>query len=65
MYHLVWQKQPGAAAWPTTVTVVFPQAQSLLEAQPQPINTTASSATFQFDLDTDREVTVMLSIKQK
>jgi len=59
-YHLVWQKQPGASAWPATVTVVFPASAALLEAQPQPINTTASSATFQFDLSTDREVTVML-----
>ena len=35
-YHLVWQKQPGAAAWPARVTVVFPESMSLLAAQPQP-----------------------------
>jgi hypothetical protein len=58
-YHLTWQKQPGAAAWPTTVTVMLPAGTSLLEAQPQPINTTANSATFQFDLNTDREVSVL------
>lgn len=59
-YHLVWQKQSGAAAWPATVTVVFPEGASLLEAQPQPVNTTANSAMFQFDLNTDREVSVTL-----
>ncbi|HTP10283.1 MAG TPA: DUF4012 domain-containing protein [Anaerolineae bacterium] len=63
VYHLVWQKQSGAAAWPTTVTVVFPVGASLADAQPQPINTTAGSVTFQFDLSTDREITVRL--KQK
>jgi hypothetical protein len=57
-YHLVWQKQPGAAAWPTTVTVIYPTGAALLEAQPQPINTTPNSMTFQFDLNTDHEVTV-------
>jgi hypothetical protein len=57
-YHLVWQKQPGAAAWPARVTVVFPEGLSLFEAQPQPSQTTANSATFQFDLDTDHEVNV-------
>jgi len=62
-YHLVWQKQPGAAAWPTTVTVVFPEDMSLLEAQPQPASATTNSATFQFDLDTDREVS--LAFKNK
>jgi hypothetical protein len=59
-YHLVWQKQPGAAAWPTLVTVVFPAGTMLVEAQPQPINITANSATFQFDLNTDHEVAVTL-----
>ncbi len=58
-YHLVWQKQPGAAAWPTTVTVVFPAGTALLETQPQPVNLTTDSATFQFDLDTDREVNIV------
>jgi hypothetical protein len=62
-YHLVWQKQPGAAAWPATVTVVFPAGRVLLEAQPQPVSTTANSATFQFNLDTDREVGVTLKTK--
>lgn len=59
-YHVVWQKQPGAAAWPTTVTVIYPTGATLAEAQPQPNQTTAHSATFQFDLSTDREVTVTL-----
>lgn len=59
-YHLLWQKQPGAAAWPATVTVIFPAGATLRDAQPQPIATTANSATFQFDLGTDREVSVML-----
>ncbi|NTU65270.1 MAG: DUF4012 domain-containing protein [Chloroflexi bacterium] len=62
-YHLVWQKQPGAASWPTSVTAVFPEGASLLEAQPQPVGTTANSATFQFGLDTDREVS--LTFKEK
>jgi hypothetical protein len=62
-YDLVWQKQPGASAWPTRVTVVFPESMSLLEAQPQPSHTTANSATFQFDLDTDHEVNVTFKIE--
>ncbi len=62
-YHLVWQKQPGAAAWPITVTVIYPAGTSLLEARPQPNSTTASSATFQFDLGTDQEVSVLLQKK--
>jgi hypothetical protein len=59
-YHLVWQKQSGAGAWPTTVTVIYPAGATLVDAQPQPIMTTANSATFQFDLNSDQEVTVML-----
>jgi hypothetical protein len=62
-YHLVWQKQPGAAAWPVVVTIVLPARASLLEAQPQPVATTAGSATFQFDLNTDREVQVTFKLK--
>ncbi len=62
-YHLVWQKQPGAAAWPTRVTVVFPEGLLLLEAQPQPSYSTANSATFQFDLDADHEVNVTFRTK--
>ncbi len=62
-YHLAWQKQPGAAAWPVRVTVVFPEGMSLLEAQPQPVNTTANSAMFQFNLDADHEVNVTLQKK--
>ncbi len=62
-YHLVWQKQPGAAAWPARVTVVFPEGMSLLAAQPQPGTTTANSAVFQFNLDTDHEVNVTFRTK--
>jgi hypothetical protein len=62
-YHLVWQKQPGAAAWPARVTVVFPEGLSLLEAQPQPSHMTANSAMFQFDLDTDHEVNITFKAK--
>ena len=62
-YHLVWQKQPGAAAWPVSVSVMFPEGTSLLEAQPQPGSTTANSATFQFNLDTDHELNVLLQTK--
>jgi hypothetical protein len=62
-YHLVWQKQPGATAWPVGVTVVFPKGMSLLEAQPRLSSTTINSATFQFDLDTDHEITVLLQTK--
>jgi hypothetical protein len=58
-YHLVWQKQAGAAAWPVSVTVLFPAGTTLLEAQPQPANLAANSATFQFDLDTDHEVSLI------
>jgi hypothetical protein len=62
-YHLVWQKQPGAAAWPARVTVVFPESLSLLAARPQPSTTTANSAVFQFNLDTDHEVNVTFKTK--
>ncbi len=62
-YHLIWQKQPGAAAWPVRVTVNFPAGTSLIEAHPQPDSTTANSATFQFGLDTDQEVSVLLQKK--
>jgi hypothetical protein len=62
-YHLVWQKQPGATAWPVKVTVIYPAGTSLLEAHPQPDSTTASSATFQFDLGMDQEVSVLLQKK--
>jgi hypothetical protein len=62
-YHLAWQKQPGTAAWPTTVTVMFPEGTSLLEAQPPPSGTTDQSVTFQFDLDVDHEVYLLLQKK--
>jgi len=60
LYHLVWQKQPGAAAWPATVTLVWPQGVQWIAAQPQPVDRTAQTATFQFDLDTDHEISVTL-----
>lgn len=59
-YHLVWQKQSGAGAWPTTVTVIFPGGATLVDAQPQPLMTTANSAAFQFDLNSDQDVTITL-----
>jgi hypothetical protein len=59
-YHLVWQKQSGAGAWPTTVTVIFPAGATLVDAQPQPIRTTANAAAFQFDLQSDQDVTLIL-----
>ena len=60
VYHLVWQKQPGATAWPVTVTVQWPDNKQLSSAQPQPVETTDHSATFQFNLDADHEVRVSL-----
>ena len=62
-YHLIWQKQPGAAAWPVRVTVVFPAGASLLEAHPQPISTANDAAAFEFALSTDAEVDVWLRMK--
>ncbi|CAG0937639.1 hypothetical protein TFLX_06588 [Thermoflexales bacterium] len=62
-YHLVWQKQPGATAWPVQVTVVFPAGMSLVESQPQPAYTTTNMATFQFNLDADREISVTLNMQ--
>jgi hypothetical protein len=56
----VWQKQPGAAAWPVTITLMWPENMQLSTAQPQPVETTTHTATFQFSLDTDREVSVSL-----
>ena len=63
LYHLVWQKQSGAAAWPVTITLVWPEGMRLSVAQPQPMETTAHAAIFQFNLDTDREVSVTLKNK--
>lgn len=60
LYHLVWQKQPGAAAWPVTITLMWPENMQLSTAQPQPVETTAHMATFQFSLAMDREVSVSL-----
>jgi hypothetical protein len=63
LYHLVWQKQPGAAAWPVIVTLMWPENLQLVTAQPAPVDTTAQTATFYFNLDTDREVSVTLKNK--
>ena len=63
LYHLVWQKQPGAAAWPVAVTLIWPQGIQLSTAQPEPVESTAHTATFQFNLDMDREVSVTLKSK--
>ncbi len=60
LYHLVWQKQPGAAAWPVTLMLRWPEGLQLKSAQPQPVETTAQTATFQFSLEMDREVSVTL-----
>lgn len=60
LYHLVWQKQPGAAAWPATVTLVWPEGMQWIAGQPQPVSRTAQTATFRFSLDTDHEVSVTL-----
>jgi hypothetical protein len=63
LYHLIWQKQPGAAAWPVAVTLIWPEGMQLSTAQPQPVESTAHTATFQFNLDMDREVSVTLKSK--
>ncbi len=59
-YHLVWQKQSGAGDWPARVTVIWPGDLQLVTAQPQPIDLSAHAASFQFALDTDREVAITL-----
>jgi hypothetical protein len=61
VYHLIWQKQPGAGAWPATVTVQWPAGLHLLNARPQALSVTDRSATFEFVLDMDQEVSVTLS----
>jgi hypothetical protein len=60
VYHLLWQKQPGALPWPVNIMLQWPENMQLSAAQPQPIETTAQSATFQFNLDMDHEVRVSL-----
>jgi hypothetical protein len=63
LYHLIWQKQPGAAAWPVTISLMWPADMQLSSAQPRPVETTAQTATFRFSLDTDHEVSVTLKSK--
>jgi hypothetical protein len=63
LYHLVWQKQPGAAAWPVTISLMWPENMQFLAAQPAPVETTAQTAMFQFNLDTDHEISVTLKNK--
>jgi hypothetical protein len=63
LYHLIWQKQSGAAAWPVTISLMWPENLQLVAAQPTPVAATAQMATFQFNLDTDREVSVTLKNK--
>jgi hypothetical protein len=60
-YHLVWQKQPGAGAWPARVTVHWPAGWRLQQAQPQPSSVAAGSARFEFALDRDHEIDVILA----
>jgi hypothetical protein len=60
-YHLVWQKQPGAGAWPATVTVQWPPGLRLMEAYPQPAVVDDQAVMFEFALDRDQEVEVTLS----
>jgi hypothetical protein len=63
LYHLIWQKQPGAAAWPVTISLTWPADMQLVVAQPTPVVTTTQTAIFQFNLDMDREVSVTLKSK--
>jgi uncharacterized protein YbdZ (MbtH family) len=60
-YHVVWQKQPGASAWPAHVTVQWPAGWRLHQAQPQPSSVADQSASFEFALDGDQAIDVILS----
>jgi hypothetical protein len=59
-YHLVWQKQPGASAWPVRVTVQWTAGWRLRQTQPQPVRAADRSASFEFALDRDQEIDVIL-----
>ncbi len=59
-YHLVWQKQSGAGDWPVRVTAIWPDDLHFVAAQPQPVELDSHAASFQFTLDTDREVLITL-----
>jgi len=60
VYHLLIQKQPGAGAWPLTVTVVWPSGWQLVTAHPAPISVADTAAVFQSALDADYEVSVVV-----
>ena len=60
VYHLLIQKQPGAGAWPLTVTVVWSSGWQLVTAHPAPISVADTAAVFQSALDADYEVTVVV-----
>jgi hypothetical protein len=53
-YTLTVQKQPGAIPRPVSVTLVWPEGYTLSQASLPPIQKATGSATFAFDLTTDR-----------
>ncbi len=53
-YTLTVQKQPGAMPRPVSVTLIWPKEYALSEASLPPVWAAAGSATFAFDLTTDR-----------
>ncbi|HET7091209.1 MAG TPA: DUF4012 domain-containing protein, partial [Anaerolineae bacterium] len=53
-YTLTVQKQPGAMPRPVSVTLIWPKEYALSQASLPPVWAAAGSATFAFDLTTDR-----------
>jgi len=61
VYRLLVQKQPGAAAWPLTITISWPDGYTFTAAQPAPASVTDRSITIPLTLDRDQSAEVQLN----
>lgn len=61
VYRLLVQKQPGAAAWPVTITISWPDGYTFATAQPVPESVADRSITIPLTLDRDQQIEVRLN----
>jgi hypothetical protein len=62
VYRLVIQKEPGVPAYPALVAVELPSGAHVLDLTVQPANSDARLLTFDFIMETDFELQILLSL---
>ncbi|HZY45143.1 MAG TPA: DUF4012 domain-containing protein, partial [Anaerolineae bacterium] len=64
VYHLIWQKEPGARAWPIEFAIAWPANWKLVSASPEPKSISARSLIIARNLNTDLDIEVRFNEQQ-